>query len=175
MTAAAARRLLVAVGGKIASGKSTISRRLAGILGAELVVADEMREELAAMGRSDAYVPGFSSTLYAEMFRRAATHLAAGHAVVLDATFRSHRLRGEARDLARRQATPFRFVECRAADAVLRARLLEREARGEPGWTRLFEHFLPLWEPVDELPADEHVVLDTSRGELALEPGVLSL
>ena len=157
------RAALVVVGGLVASGKSTVARRLAEELGAALLCADELREAFHRAGRTDAYVPGFSLRVYQEIMRRARAELERGRPVVMDGTFRSRRLRTEARAMARERALPFRFVECRAGREVCRARLRQREAEsGERGWTELFEHFLPLWEPVEEIPEPEHVVLDTS-------------
>jgi len=161
----------VAVGGLIASGKSSVARRLAAQLGAELLCADEIREDLFARGARDAFVPGFSRRLYPELLQRARVVLAEGGSVVLDATFRTRELRAAARGLARECRVPFRFVECRAGHAACRERLRQR-AEGRPGWLAIFEHFLGLWEPVDELPSEEHVVADTSGppGSLVCPP-----
>jgi predicted kinase len=168
--------VLVAVGGWIASGKSSVARRLARALSAELLEADELRAELLRMGRREAVAPGFSPELYAELFRRARDHLASGRPVVLDATFRSRRLRDEARRLARELSLPFRLVECRAGESACRERLRAREAAGEAGWQALLDHFLPLWEPPEEVPAGERVVIDTSGPlPLALDASVLNL
>lgn len=154
---------LVAVGGLIASGKSSVARRLAAQLGAELLCADEIRADLAERGAPDALLPGFSRRLYPELLARARAVLADGGSVVLDGTFRSRALRAAARNLARECGVPFRFVECRAGHAACRERLRRRErAQGRPGWLALFEHFLELWEAVDELPAEEHLMVDTS-------------
>jgi predicted kinase len=169
--------VLVAVGGLVASGKSTVARRLAEELGARLLCADELRQALHQAGHTDAYLPGFSLRVYQEIMRRARSEIERGSPVVLDGTFRSRRLRAEARALARERAVPFRFVECRAAHEVCRARLRRREEEsGESGWTELFEHFLPLWEPAEEIPEAEHVVLDTSGPlQLAALEAVLHL
>lgn len=161
----------------MASGKSTVARRLGRALGARLLSADEIRAELARAGHDAAYVPGFSSTVYEEVFERAGELLARGGRVVLDGTFRSRELRDAARSLAGKHGAIFRFVECRADETTCRQRLREREAAGEAGWSRMFEHFLPLWEPVEELPDDEHVVVDSSApsAALALDVSVLKL
>ena len=165
----------MAVGGWIASGKSTVARSLVRELGAELFSADEIRAEFAALNGDDAYVPGFSPVVYDEAFRRAKAVLAAGGRVVLDGTFRSRRLRDAARELAREHGAQFRLVECRAGEAACRQRLRDREAAGEEGWSRMLDHFLPLWEPADELAPDEHIVLDTSGRTLARGAPVLNI
>ena len=157
--------VLVTVGGWIASGKSTVARARADALAAELFVADEIRADYASGGRREAFAPGFSAVVYKDMLENARGALAGGRPVVLDGTFRSRDLRDEARRLARSSGAAFRFVECRAGEAVCRARLREREAAGSPGWLAMFDHFLTLWEAPDEIPADEHEVVDTSGAE----------
>jgi predicted kinase len=167
----------VAVGGWMASGKSSVAQSLGRELGAEVLSADEIRAEFERLGCDEAYVPGFSSVVYDEVFERAGKLLARGARVVLDGTFRSRELRAAARRLAGEHGASFRFVECRADEATCRRRLDEREAAGEEGWIRMFDHFLPLWEPVEELPPDEHVLVDSSvpAAGLALDVSVLRL
>jgi predicted kinase len=125
------------------------------------LVADEIRGELAESHPDDSLRSGFSETVYAELFAHAEQALAAGRSVVLDGTFRSRRLRAQARAIASRCGASFRFVECRAEPELCRERL--RCRANAAGWLAIFEHFLPLWEPPDELADDERAVLDTSR------------
>jgi predicted kinase len=168
--------VVVAVGGLIASGKSTVAGRIANQLSAEVVSADETRREFFERGERGAFTPGFSKTVYPELFRRARAILESGKPVVLDGTFRSRSLRAAARKLAADHRVPFRFVECRAGAATCRDRLTEREeSEGHRGWLSLFEAFLGLWEPVDELPEEEHVVVDTSLPPQALRAIELDL
>jgi predicted kinase len=112
-----------------------------------------------------AYDPAFTDEVYAEVMRRADVVLASGRPVVVDASFRSARLREAAREVAHARGVPFRFVECRVSRDLARARLTER-AKGESvsdGRLEVFDDFCARWEPVLELAAEEHVVLDTSR------------
>jgi predicted kinase len=146
----------------MASGKSTVARRIARELDAELLEADALRGDLAAAGVSRALRPEFAPDLYRTLLARARTCLSAGRAVVLDACFDSRAERARARALATAAGAPFVFVECRAPESVCRERLRRREVAGEPGWLELFEALLARWEPVDELPADVHRVIDTS-------------
>jgi predicted kinase len=58
-----------------------------------------------------------------------------------------------------------RFVECRAPAALCRERLARRAGTAVPSDGRLaiFDDFAARFEPVTELSAGEHVVLDTTR------------
>ena len=91
---------LVAVGGVLASGKSTVSRTLAEQLGAVRIEADELRAAFERAGASGALVPGFSDVVYEQMFADADKALGEGRRVVLDGTFRSRERRRHARQLA---------------------------------------------------------------------------
>lgn len=153
---------LVVVCGLMASGKSTVARGLAGVLRAELLGADSLRADLLRGGARDAFTPGYSRRVYVELERRADALLGGGKRVILDGSFRTRSRRARARRLALRHGAPFRLVECRAGLEVCRARLREREVRDRrSSWLSMFEFFLRRWEPVREIPADEHVVVDT--------------
>ncbi|MGH7297735.1 MAG: hypothetical protein ACRELB_22545, partial [Polyangiaceae bacterium] len=54
---------------------------------------------------------------------------------------------------------------CRAAPAVCRQRLERRanEPCASDGRLSVFDDFVARFEPVEELPAAEHVVVDTTR------------
>jgi aminoglycoside phosphotransferase family enzyme/predicted kinase len=166
--------VVVAVGGIIASGKSTIAELLADEVSAPVIEADRTRKSMLGIAPhearheaawSGAYNPGFTDQVYAEVLRRAEVVLASGRPVVLDASFRSSVMRASARNLALARGVPFRFVECRADADVCRARLAERErtASVSDGRLAIFDAFRASFESVSELPAAEHIVLDTSR------------
>jgi aminoglycoside phosphotransferase family enzyme/predicted kinase len=170
---------VVAVGGVIASGKSTVADWLGEELGAPVVDADRTRKHMLGMQPTEhatsaawagAYDPSVTAEVYADLLRRASVALASGRPVVLDASFRSARMREDARSLAREHGVPFLFVECRATPETCRARLEER-ARSESvsdGRVAIFDEFVRRFEAVSELPATQHVVVDTdSPGEVA--------
>jgi predicted kinase len=163
--------VLVAVGGLVASGKSTLARTLAARLGAERIDADRVRESLLGDRWDRSFDPGIEQEVYAELLRRAESVLDSGRLVVLDACFPLARHRLAARDLARRHAQPFLFVECRVDAATARARLAARDARaGHPGWTQLYRGLAAHWQPVRELAPDEHLILETDRPFSQNEP-----
>jgi aminoglycoside phosphotransferase family enzyme/predicted kinase len=168
------RPMVVAVGGVIASGKSTVAARIGAAMSAPVVDADRTRKSMVGVEPTvpihdaawqGAYDPAVTERVYAETLRRADAVLGSGRPVVLDASFRSVEMRRAARDLARTHGVPFRFVECRAEVNLARARLAERERRAgvSDGRLTIFDAFRLRFEPVVELPSDEHVVLDTSR------------
>ncbi len=174
---------LVLVCGLVASGKSSVAAGLAQRLGLEQLCADETRRELFECGAEEAFAPGFSARVYEELLGRAGAALDAGRGVVLDGTFRTRALRARALRLAAERGLPFLCVECRPGLEVCRRRVQARDraaagAAGpapDRGWQALFEHFLPLWEPVDELPAEAHVVVDSGGGRSALDALLVDL
>ena len=166
--------VVVAVGGLIGAGKTTVARRLATVLTAPVVDADRTRKHLLGVAAEDkvhvapfsgAYRTEFSREVYSEVLRRAAAVIESGRPVVLDASFRSRAARATARRLARGHDLPFLFVECYAPAEVCRRRL-ERRARNanvSDGRLEIFDDFVGRWQAVDELPETEHAILDTSK------------
>jgi predicted kinase len=87
---------------------------------------------------------------------------------VVDASFRSRTWSARSRDLARSLRVRFHFVECRAPLEVCHARLARREEGPSDGRLDIFDNFAARFEPVDEFPARENVVVDTSRDQATL-------
>lgn len=163
---------LIAVGGIIASGKSTIADAIHELSSAPIVDADRTRKFMLGVEATEpvregawqgAYDPAFTERVYAEVLRRADVVLASGRPVIVDASFRSPAMRAAARALARRHGVPFRFVECRADPATCRTRLEHRGRSVSDGRLEILDAFAARWEAADELPDDEHIVLDTTR------------
>jgi hypothetical protein len=163
---------IIAVGGLIASGKSTLADALGEAIAAPVVDADRTRKSLAGVGPEDPlpekpwqgfYSPELTAKVYEELFRRASAVLSSGRPVILDASFRSRSHRERARNLARENGIPFTFVECRAPEDVCRRRLRERETMRTVTDARieLFDSFRASFEPVDDLSPSERLVVDT--------------
>ena len=173
----ALRPEVIAVGGLIAAGKSTLAGWISAQTGAPVVDADRTRKHMIGVAAtthvndgawSGAYDKGFTRKVYDEVLRRAEVALASGRPVVLDASFRSTWMRLAARALAKRFDVPFTFVECRAPAEICKARLIAREARGDgvsDGRVAIFDDFAKAWEPVNEIPSREHTIADTSLDE----------
>lgn len=172
----AERRLLVApavvaVGGVIASGKSTVGEQIAHAMQAPVVGSDRTRKHLAGAQPTEniargpwegAYASSMTERVYDEVISRGDAVLSSGRPVVLDASFRTRAMRERARELARRHGVAFYFVECRATPESCKERLRERARQGSTvsdGRLELLDDFISRWEPVDE---GEHLVIETT-------------
>lgn len=164
---------VVAIGGLIATGKSTLARTVGDRLTAPVLEADRTRKSLLGMAPTDpVHVPTWSGAYskkqtqrtYDELLNRADAVLSSGRTVVLDASFRSRAARRAASELARRHSVPFLFVECQASRDVCMERLRERErsASTSDGRREIFDDFAAAWEPADELSQSHHLVLNTA-------------
>lgn len=161
---------LVAVGGLVASGKSTVAERLAARLGAPRLEADRARAFLVREDRSRNLAPGIEDDVYDELLRRAGIVLASGRSAVLAACFPRRSQRTRARRLADERAWPFVFVECRVDAETAHARLAARDAEAaRSGWKQLYDDLAGEWETADELSASQHLVLDCTRPLLESE------
>jgi hypothetical protein len=94
--------LVIAIGGLPASGKSTLARALAPLLGAApgalVLRSDEIRKRIFGVAPEaklpqNAYTPDASREVFGTMLRGVAAASAAGHTVIADATFMDARLR----------------------------------------------------------------------------------
>jgi hypothetical protein len=153
-----------------ACGKSYLARELSRSSGFAVLTADVVRKELAGLdpherAPAQAYRPEFNHLTYAELGKRAAARARADGGVLVDATFRRH----EDRDAFRRSpagALPTVFVECIVPAEVLSARAAARDrepARISDATADIVERERRAWEPLDEVPADAHVVLRADR------------
>lgn len=167
--------LLVLVCGLSGSGKSTLATRLAAELGAELESSDVVRKALAGVPptehraglfRRGLYTPRMTERVYAELTQRAERLLAAGRSVVLDATFGARRHRARALALAERAGAHALCIECRASEAVIYQRMLQREHDPNVVSDARWETYLAqraTFEPLDDVDARRHVVVDTGQ------------
>jgi len=173
--------IAIAVGGLIASGKSTLAEQLANQLAAPIIDTDRIRKHLAGRAPLErltepafqgAYSEKASARVYDELCRRARIVLRSGRPLVMEASFRTAAERARARALAQECGVPFHFLECRAPADICKARLAERGkgASVSDGRLEIFDAFAASFEPITELPPSEHVVVDTTKGiDLVLE------
>jgi predicted kinase len=151
---------IVAVGGPTAAGKTTLADRIAAEMRAPVLAGDRARDAR-------------------DILRRAAAVLDSRRPVVIDGGFASRAARAALRELAAERGAPFFFVECRAEPGLLRRRAqrLTGGAACEARPSQLSES-AAFWEPVDELPREVHLVVDTGRhpeGNAALIRRALAL
>jgi len=132
------RPVLLVMTGLSGTGKSTVAQRLARALGASLLASDRVRKDLAGVaGAAPAawgeglYDARWTEATYRALFARAATALAAGQPVVLDATFLAPTQRQGAAAVAARAGGPLLLVETICDEATVAARLAARAARGD--------------------------------------------
>jgi predicted kinase len=159
--------LVLAVGGLVASGKSTVAKYLARRTGAVLVVADRVRSALLseadeAGAHELTWQPAFGDRIYRGLLERAGQVLASGRSVVIDACFPSEARRRKAAALAARYGARFVFACCDAPEEDMVARLRLRDVRdgGAPGgWETLAREVEARWE--SPRPG-KHVLVDTS-------------
>jgi aminoglycoside phosphotransferase family enzyme/predicted kinase len=165
---------VIAIGGIIASGKSTIADAVGSWMNTPIVDADRTRKALLGVtpdhpvheaAWQGSYDPQVTETVYREVLRRAGVVLASGRPVVIDASFRSRAFRSAARDLANASGAPFLLIECRVDPQIAKTRLDER-ARApavSDGRRAILEAFAAEFEAVTELSDREHMVVDTGR------------
>lgn len=168
-----------AIGGLIASGKSSLSNRLAELVNAPVIDADRTRKHLAGVDLfqpladgafSGHYDQDTTATVYAELLRRAHVVLDSQRSVIIDASFRDRRHRALFVALAEQRGLPFLFIECTAPPEVCRARLAKRAQKPSISDGRLdvFDAFMASYQAVDELSPEQHLCLDTSQAKDAV-------
>jgi aminoglycoside phosphotransferase family enzyme/predicted kinase len=148
------RAMVVAIGGLMGTGKSTLARALAPGLGpapgALVLRSDEIRKRLFGVAPEAklppaAYTASASREVFAAMLRAVAAATAAGHSVIADATFLDRSLRAAVARAA--GGVPFQGVWLQAPLPLLEGRVagrrgdasdadvtvLRRAARGDTG------------------------------------------
>jgi aminoglycoside phosphotransferase family enzyme/predicted kinase len=172
---------LLLMHGLSGSGKSRLAQTLAAGLGALRVRSDVERKRQAglAAGARSASAPGSglydgvaSARTYARLAAIAATALAGGWRVIVDAASLRHAERETLRAVARAAARPFVLIAVGAPVAVLRERLARRAAIGmdaSEADAGVLEFQLAVQEPLDAAEGAAAVVFaaDGSAGDEA--------
>ena len=128
---------LIVVGGLSGTGKTTLARALAPLIGAApgavILRSDITRKRLMGVAETtrlpeNAYAPAVNRKVFAEMAALAARILAAGHAVVMDAVYGTKDERDEIEAVAARADVAFDGLWL-AADAEILARRIAARSR----------------------------------------------
>lgn len=168
MVKAKKKPTFVGIAGLIGSGKTHLAENLSRRTSVPMVSADATRKSLAglahdAIGGPELYDPRFTEKVQEEVLRSAEQVLISGRSVIVDTTFRTRALRAQARTLAASHGASFLLVECRAPEEEIRKRLRARTGGVSDARENLLESFKAGFEPITELPAAEHLVIDSSR------------
>jgi len=123
----------------------------------EILRTDVIRKELFD---EPTYSDAETETVYAELIERARERVAAGRAVVLDATFADARFRADVREVGERVAGAFDLVEVECDEAVVERRIERRDGISDAD----FEVHLHFKDVFDRIETD-HVVVDNSGDE----------
>jgi len=148
---------LVAVCGPPGVGKSTVARRVAERIDAEVLRSDVVRKELFD---DPEYTSEETAAVYDKLLARADRRLADGRRVALDATFTRRGRRRAVRDLAERVGCGFRVVRVDCEASVVERRIADRDGVSDADFAvhrELREQFQPL-----EM---DHVTVDNSGSE----------
>jgi aminoglycoside phosphotransferase family enzyme/predicted kinase len=130
---------LVLVGGAPGTGKSTVAQGLAARCGWVVLRSDEVRKDVAAVGRNarsaatlDRGIYSSDTTVrtYLELLHRAELALRAGESVILDATWADASCRGVAKRIADEVAAELIELRCDVPPDVAATRIARRRELG---------------------------------------------
>jgi aminoglycoside phosphotransferase family enzyme/predicted kinase len=162
--------LAIVICGVPASGKSHLAGALAAASGLRWLRSDRVRKDLAGIapgqrGSPQHYGVQFNQATYAELGRLAAKEIADASGTIVDATFRHHTDRDAFR-ASFAGAAPLLFVQCVCPVSVLANRAAARQ--GDPASISDASPEVVMTErdrfdPLDEVPAPDHVVLRSDR------------
>jgi uncharacterized protein len=158
--------LILAVMGRVGTGKSTIAKRLASELDWPVFSSDEIRKRLAGVPltqrtppelRGKIYSAQMTQQTYRKLLVDALATLEENRGVILDATFSRRALRKVLRDECNKANVPFQFVELEADASEIKKRLKTRDEKSSETSDARLEDFQKLsaaYEPPSELGPD---------------------
>ncbi|MCD6185416.1 MAG: AAA family ATPase [Deltaproteobacteria bacterium] len=157
-----------------ASGKSTISRELGKLFDIKVINSDVIRKKIFGIKTQETsdlpfekgiYSKGASSLTYGQLLLLAQEEIEKGNSVIIDATFSTRHWRIEAIRMAEDMDVNIVFVECLLSDELTKKRLVERENVVSVSDARVhhFEDLKRLFEPLESLPNEMHIRLNTIK------------
>ena len=169
------RPVLLLTAGLMGTGKSVLARGLAPRLGAEVIRTDVLRKELLKIRPSEHRLEDFGRGIYSdEMSRRtydraleiAAEALGQKRSVIIDASYKRRAERLRAFAAAQKLNADFFLLECVCPEGIVKERLVARQKESADPSDGRWEIFLAQrndFDPVKEIPAEFHIVIDTAR------------
>lgn len=148
--------MLIIVCGLQGTGKSTVAQKVAQKTGAALLRTDVIRKELFPTPK---YSAEEMEKVYEEMFQRAKNMLT-NNPVILDATFKTKKLREQARQLAMRSKVPHHLVHVTCDESVVKDRITKRENDASDARFEQYLHTKKEFEPIVD---EYHIRVDTTR------------
>ena len=169
--------LLIAIVGPAGTGKSTLAGALAARTAFSWLRSDVVRKQRAGLATLDRpadaehaarlYAPERSGEVYATLATEAEALARTGRGGILDATYQRRADRDRLHAAAARGGAPILWIECRAAPATVRERLLRRAALGtdpsDATWT-VAQAQARDFEPLAEVAPETCLRLATDDG-----------
>jgi len=172
--------MIVAIAGRSGSGKSTLAAPLSARTDCAWIRSDVVRKRLAGLASLDRpadaataerlYAPERSAELYAAIAVEAEARIADGRGVIIDATFHRQSYRAPLHAVAARTGTPLVWIECRADDATVRARLDARAVRADDPSDATWDVAQAQtrdYQPLDEIRDADRLALITDDASVA--------
>ncbi len=169
------RPMVIAVMGRVASGKSTLARSLSEELGWKFFSSDRIRKELAGvslyargdeMERRRLYTKSMTNKTYEALERHATDQLGQQLGVILDATFGNRRRRDEFCKVLEGLDVDYCFIESRASVTTMKRRLAARARSSREISDARLEDYARLdrgYEPPVEITRQHCIVVKTAR------------
>ena len=158
--------------GMPASGKSTISKKLADKLDARILSSDLIRKALfkGQAQKKLAFEEGLysreaTSITYGKLLLLAQEEIEKENSVILDATFSRKNQRRQALRLAEATDANIVFLECLCSEKVIKDRLKKRNTEPTLSDARPehFENLKAVFEPLNDLSQSIHLTVDTQK------------
>jgi hypothetical protein len=168
------RPILFITTGLVGTGKTFLAQALAKRLGLVVISSDITRKQLAGIPVTEhrfeeldtgIYSPEFSKKTYDKMFSEAKNFLSDGGSVIIDASFIKAEQRLKAKGLAEELGADFFIVECSLDEETIKQRLARRleEVSTSDGRWEVYQPQKRAFDPVVEVPPQNHVIIDTSK------------
>lgn len=167
--------LVIIFMGRVASGKSSMSRKLGERLRISRYTSDRTRKQIAGLPllerppdevREKLYSPEMNEKTYSALYKYLEESIEKGLSVILDATFNHPGARKEVLDRVGALNVPYVFIETSAPDEKLKKRLKHRDEEGGSESDARLEDFEMLNErfvPPEELDRRNYIRVSTDQ------------